>query len=189
MKYFTNLDYPKFPKLLSDLERLLQEEKLFWKDNQISINTLPNNLDDYHLGTGSLDRNWADGITIENSLLQTVTFVPKKVNYQEHDFTCLCNVFKGTEFETMYNFLNSKYKLGRVRIMKIDPKKCMSWHHDYNKRVHYALLTSPGAHLVVEDEVKFIELNSWYLVDTTKKHTAFNSSTQSRIHIVAVIYD
>jgi hypothetical protein len=189
MKYFTKLNYPEFPKLLSDLEQLLEEKKLSWKDNQICINTIPSSPNDYQLGVGSLDRNWKDGNFIETKLSQTMTFVPKEIVNQEQDFTHMCDVFKGTEIEVVYNFLSSKYKLGRVRIMKLDPKKCLSWHHDRHKRVHYSLLTSPGAHLVVEDEVKFIELNSWYLIDTIKKHTAVNGSTQSRIHLVAVIYD
>ena len=65
----------------------------------------------------------------------------------------------------------------------------MSWHKDNTKRIHYVLSTTRGANLVVEDEVKFLELNSWYLVDTTKHHTAFNASMTSRIHLVAVIND
>jgi hypothetical protein len=189
MKYFTKLDYPAFSAMLPELTRLLDENMVSWNSNQICLNTLPTHPTDFHLGVGSLDRDWGNATTTENKLSQKVTVNKKTSSVTEKDFTYLCDVFRGTVFEEVYNFLQDRYTLGRVRLMKIDPKRCMSWHYDYNKRVHYAVSTFTGAHLVVEDEVKFLELDSWYLVDTTKRHTAFNGSMQSRIHLVASIYD
>jgi hypothetical protein len=83
--------------------------------------------------------------------------------------------------------LNQQYILGRVRIMKSEPKTCLSWHNDNSERLHYPLSTHSGCFMVIEDEVMHLEYNNWYITDTTKKHTAFNGSTNSRIHLVAVI--
>ena len=41
--------------------------------------------------------------------------------------------------------------------------------------------------MVIEDECLHLENNKWYLTDTTKYHTVFNGSMNSRIHLVASI--
>lgn len=189
MNYFKRLDYPIFPNIMKELNNLLESGQLTWTGNQICLNTIPNEPNNYSLGTGSLERDWSKSIIIENKIGQTIHVNKKPIIFKESDFTYLCDIFRNTEFEKVYNMLTSKYNVGRIRIMKMDPKNCMSWHKDSTKRVHYVLSTTRGANLVVEDEVKFLELNSWYLVDTTKHHTAFNASMNSRIHLVAVIND
>ena len=189
MNYFKQLDYPIFPNIMKELNSLLESGQLNWAGNQICLNTIPNEPNNYSLGTGSLERDWAKSTIVENKIGQTIQVNKKPIIFKESDFTYLCDVFRNTEFEKIYNMLISKHNVGRIRIMKMDPKNCMSWHKDNTKRIHYVLSTTRGANLVVEDEVKFLELNSWYLVDTTKHHTAFNASMNSRIHLVAVIND
>jgi hypothetical protein len=174
---------------MKELNNLLESGQLSWTGNQICLNTIPDEPNNYSLGTGSLEKDWSNLTVIENKIGQTVQVNKKSIIFKESDFTYLCDVFRNTEFEKVYNMLTSKHNVGRIRIMKIDPKQCMSWHADSSKRIHYVLSTSQGANLVVENEVKFLELYSWYLVDTTKHHTAFNASMSSRIHLVAVIND
>jgi hypothetical protein len=41
--------------------------------------------------------------------------------------------------------------------------------------------------MVIEDEVKHLEENKWYWTNTVVKHTAFNASSEYRIHLVAAI--
>lgn len=41
--------------------------------------------------------------------------------------------------------------------------------------------------MVVENTVMHLEKHKWYYVDTTKPHTALNSSKKERLHLVAVI--
>jgi hypothetical protein len=189
MKYFKELHYPVFPNVIKELTSLLESGQLHWTGNQICLNTIPNQPNNFSLGTGDLAKDWSKSIVLQNKTGQTIQVNKKAIIFKESDFTYLCDVFKNTEFENIYNMLISKHKVGRIRIIKIDPKNCMSWHFDSTKRIHYVLSTSQGANLVVEDEVKFLELNSWHLVDTTKHHTAFNASMNSRIHLVAVIND
>jgi hypothetical protein len=189
MKYFIPLSYPAFPNMIKELTSLLESGKLHWTGNQICLNTIPKEPNNFSLGTGSLERDWSKSTILENKIGQTIQVNKKPIIFKESDFTYLCDIFRNTEFEKVYNILSNKHNIGRIRIMKMDPKNCMSWHNDSSKRIHYVLSTSKGANLVVEDEVKFLELNSWYLVDTTKHHTAFNASMNSRIHLVAVICD
>ncbi len=183
------LNYPIFPNIMKELTSLLESGQLYWTNNQICLNTIHNEPNNFSLGTGSLEKDWSNSNIIENKTGQIIHVNKKPIIFKESEFTYLCDIFKNTEFEKIYNMLVSKHNVGRIRIMKIDPKKCMSWHSDRSKRIHYVLSTSRGANLVVEDEIKFLELNSWYLVDTTKNHTAFNASMSSRIHLVAVIND
>ena len=189
MNHFKRLYYPIFPDMIKELVDLLESGQLHWTGNQICLNTIPSEPNNFSLGTGSLERDWSKSSITENKISQTIQVNKKQSIFKESDFTQLCDVFRNTEFEKVYNMLASKHTVGRIRIMKMDPKNCMSWHTDSSKRIHYVLSTSKGANLVVDNEVKFLELNSWYLVDTTKHHTAFNASMTSRIHLVAVIND
>jgi hypothetical protein len=71
--------------------------------------------------------------------------------------------------------------------MASKPKTCLSWHTDSSKRLHYPLKTQEGCFMVIEDEVFHIPKNQWWLTDTVLPHTAFNSSKELRIHLVASI--
>jgi hypothetical protein len=43
--------------------------------------------------------------------------------------------------------------------------------------------------MVIDNEVKHLGQDKWWMADTSKPHTAFNASRESRIHLVAVIRD
>jgi len=87
----------------------------------------------------------------------------------------------------MYDYLNEKYVLGRVRVMISKPKTCLSWHQDWHNRIHYPMQTQLGCLMVIEDEVKYLEKNKWYFTNTLVSHTAFNASFNDRIHLVATV--
>lgn len=178
--------------LKSEFERLLGNKTINWfhdKNNnpvrdQICVNTTKDNVSDIHLGRGSLTFDWDNSSKDENGSL----VLPKrKKELQESDFTELASPFKNTLFEDAYNSLNEKYILGRVRLMNSKPKTCLSWHKDGTSRVHYPIITQEGCLMIVQDTVKHLDEHKWYFVDTTKPHTALNSSKQERLHLVAVI--
>lgn len=188
MSFFQELSFKKFYELHDELEQLLFLEKIKWDENnsdQICLNTIPSEPDDYKLGRKSLFYDW-DKMTISKEGME----VPKKENpLAERDFTVLCSQFKGTLFEDFYKTLSEKYVLGRVRIIKSSPSTCYSWHSDETPRVHYVLKTQPGCKMVIENEIIFLPENTWWRTETTFPHTAFNGSQLDRIHIVAVILD
>lgn len=188
MKNFKILDHLTiYDDLEQQLEIFLNETFVRWHNdhNQICLNTIKGHEDDYLLGTGSLlfDWNKCNNVNDINKL-----DVPLKENLlKETDFTTLCTQFKGTIFEEIHKELSKHYVLGRVRLMRALPKTCLSWHRDTSIRIHYPIKTQEGCFMVVEDEVKHLEKNKWWWTNTTTKHTAVNSSKESRIHLVVCV--
>ena len=175
MKYFEKLDIavPDLP--IDDIE---------FHHNQICLNTVAGS-DDPTVGTNSLIYDW-DRATEVNGKLD----VPLRDNpLDESDFTELCSQFKNTVWETVYRELESRYHIGRVRLMRSKPKTCLSWHCDTSKRIHLPIRTQPGCMMVIQDEVLHLEQGQWYMTNTLPEHTAFNASKADRIHLVVVVLD
>ena len=185
-----DLDINEYLDLSSDLTKLLNDGKIKWnekfKPSQICLTTIEDKPSDYDLGCGSLEKDWAKSKYIENSDGSVYLDAPARTdNLSEEDFTILCKQFKGTGFELLYEELKERYEIsGRVKLFKNLPRSCMSWHHDINPRIHYAIKTQPGCYMVIEDEVFHIPQNQCWFTNTTKNHTAFNGSKEDRIHIV-----
>ena len=184
MKYFKKIDLPSYDILLT-FNEMLENNAITWQthtkgDTQICVNTVPGH-DDPHYGVGSL---YYDVSTSSNNQLIRVVRDPILT---ESDFSELCSVFKDTIIEEMYNELKKHYRIGRVRFMRSFPKTCLTWHTDTSTRLHYPLLTHEGCFMVIEDEVMHIPQNEWWETNTLKPHTAFNGSTEERLHLVASI--
>lgn len=186
MKNFTKIDLPIYP-LYQTFEAMLISEKLVWnRHSQFCINSVPGHTDNYLYGAASLAYDWEKEIILPNGDIQ----VPERdVALKEEDFTEICDVFKGTVFEELYDVLKNTYKLGRVRIMSSKPKTCLTWHTDPSMRLHFPMKTQEGCYMVIQDEVLHLEQDQWYLTNTTVPHTAFNGSKQNRVHLVAAILD
>jgi hypothetical protein len=41
--------------------------------------------------------------------------------------------------------------------------------------------------MIIEDEVKHMNENTWWMTNTVLYHSAFNGSKEDRIHLVAVV--
>jgi hypothetical protein len=117
----------------------------------------------------------------------TEIVVPRRnIPLSESDFTVLCSQFKNTIFEDMYNALKKEFNIGRVRLMALSPKTCLSWHTDDTNRIHYPLITQPGCFMIIDDEIMHIPQDEWWIASTCATyHTAMNSSVKPRIHLVA----
>jgi hypothetical protein len=95
-----------------------------------------------------------------------------------------------TYFKNIYDVLSKHYKLGRVRILKLNSRTSLSYHRDPEARLHIPIITNPGALMIVDKEAFHMEADgSVYYVDTMKYHTALNGGERERIHIVATILD
>jgi hypothetical protein len=92
-------------------------------------------------------------------------------------------------FELPYiNHLIKKYNLVRSRSMNLFKKKCLSYHKDPTKRIHFPLITNDSCFFIVENQIfKMLDKNSVYLLDSTKMHTAVNASLKNRLHIIGTI--
>ena len=95
-----------------------------------------------------------------------------------------------TYFKNIYDVLSKHYKLGRVRILKLDSRTSLSYHRDPEARLHIPIVTNPGALMIIDKEVHHMPADgSVYYVDTTKYHTALNGGDDPRVHLVATILD
>ena len=112
--------------------------------------------------------------------------VKREIAIDESHYTEFVEDFKGTYFEEVYNELSKKHKLGRVRLLLLEPRNSLSWHRDPEPRLHIPIFTNPGAHVVIDDRVKHLPADGgvWF-TDTRNYHTVFNGGEENRIHLVA----
>lgn len=112
--------------------------------------------------------------------------VQREEYFDESQYTEFVEEFKGTYFENIYNHLTEKYKLGRFRLLLLEPRTSLSWHRDPEPRLHIPIMTNPGAHLCIDDTLKHLPADgSVWFTDTRNYHTVFNGGEENRIHLVA----
>lgn len=187
MSYFSQVHHLSCYDLYAELVDLLDAGMISWRGNQICINTLPSHPDSVHTGCGSLWYDWDNSHTeIVNGISQVV--VPERATkLKESDFSVLATPFKGSLFEDIYDEVKAGYIIGRMRVMKSEPRTCMTWHIDDTRRLHYPMKTQDGCFMVIGSEVAHLPERSWWMTDTLNPHTAFNGSSDSRIHLVVEI--
>lgn len=190
MNYFTQLHLPKFEDAFNSLQLLLESKTVDWgRQNQICLNSIESDPENYQLGSGSLVLDWNNAVQQSKNGSLKITPIKIKEPLKESDFNTLCKQFKGTIFEDIYTLITSKYKVGRVRLMQLQPKSCLTWHVDNTNRLHYPIKTQEGCMMVIENMIQHLPVNTWWITETKFKHTALNASTQSRIHLVCAILE
>jgi hypothetical protein len=120
----------------------------------------------------------------------------QKFHSHTSEFTKLNHVFENTAVEQAYLFVKSiaekEYgvRIGRVRLMRLLPKTCLSYHIDPEEfRFHIPLVTNNKCFFVVEDQVFRMSDPFWlYKFQTNTRHTAVNASFEIRDHIVFDTY-
>jgi hypothetical protein len=183
MSYFKPLfDLPVYD-LYAEYCRLVKEKIIPEVDDQMCINTVKEKPDDVFYGRGSLYYNWDNKKEINGKIEVPLREIPLK----ETDFDTICSPFKGTLFEEVFNSLSNKYKLGRVRIMKMRPKTCLTWHQDDSIRVHFPMKTTPECMMIIEDHVKHLPEMTWWETNTLPFHTTINAGIKDRFHLVSVV--
>ena len=188
LKYYNTISLPHYSGILDEVEQL----NLDWiaasnplSAHQICLNAAPGYTHDVTFGAGYFaDKGKSDFfIRISPDGDERIPMSPKSVYDWE-----LCDVFKGTKIADAYHALESKYSIGRVRLLKSQPYTCMNWHIDPIPRVHYPIQTDEACLMIIEDEVYHLPLEQWTFAHTHKgKHTALNASNINRIHLVADI--
>ena len=178
-----NIDIDRLGKCYFDIKSKLDfksDDKSLIDFNAICVNRIP---DDENSVTGGNVRGlyWTmpDTTNHEEQRLEKI---------QEHLYTEICPEFKGTYVEEVYNLINKKFKIGRVRFLMKPPRTCLSWHRDPEKRLHIPIITNKGCKMVIEDEAFHMPANgNAYLTDNTKYHNFFNGSEIERVHLVATV--
>ena len=93
-------------------------------------------------------------------------------------------------FKNIYDVLSKHFRLGRVRVLKLNSRSCLSYHRDPENRLHIPIITNPGALMIVEKEAHHMKADgSVYYMYTQRYHTALNGGDEPRVHLVATILD
>ena len=140
-------------------------------------------------GTGSLHYQWA--LHGGDELIKTVLKNPLK----EADFTDFIPDFEGTyfydawkklkEFGQSYTF--GRFDIGRMRIVRLNPRECLTWHRDVTARIHIPIVTNKESRIVITDRVYHLPEGYTYLVQTIFNHSAFNGGTEKRYNLLISI--
>lgn len=121
----------------------------------------------------------------EEPLLDAIGWLPEDAS--EADYSVVNEEFRGGAIEELLGKL--PFRHGRVRLMYLPPKSCLSIHADSTRRYHYAVDTSPDCYLVEMDGTKGVFHHvpadgRLYEMDARLTHTAINAGREGRIHIV-----
>ena len=173
-------------RLRKDLDRVLKNKKFYTPGvshfGAIALNQIPG---DENSITGSNVRGqyW----TIPD---ETGKEVSRDKKIDETKYTQVVPEFQNTYFNEVYEILNKKFKIGRVRILLKEPRSTLSWHKDPEPRLHIPIITNPGCSMVIENVAKHLPADgSVTITNNTKYHNFFNGGEQSRIHLVACVLE
>lgn len=75
-------------------------------------------------------------------------------------------------------------EVGRIRIMRMKPRSCYSWHKDLSPRVHIPLITNPECFMVIRNESRHLYKGAIWWTQTTQFHTFMNCSEKYRYHLI-----
>ena len=149
-----NIDIDRLGKCYFDIRSKLDfktDDKSLIDFNAICVNRIP---DDENSITGGNVRGlyWTMPDTT-NHEEQRLEKVP------EHLYTEICPEFKDTYVEEVYNIINKRFKIGRVRFLMKPPRTCLSWHRDPEMRLHIPIITNQGCKMVIEDQAFHMPAN------------------------------
>ena len=178
-----NIDIDRLGKCYFDVKSKLDfksDDKSLIDFNAICVNRIPN---DENSVTGGNVRGlyWTmpDTTNHEEQRLKPV---------RESLYTEICPEFKDTYVEEVYNIINKRFKVGRVRFLMKPPRTCLSWHRDPEMRLHIPIITNKGNIMVINSEAFHMPANgNGYLTDNRQYHNFFNGSEIERVHLVATV--
>jgi len=111
----------------------------------------------------------------------------KTALHWEQEFRYFLPEFKTSYLHEIHGAVNAELggTVGRMRLMKLSPRECYTFHKDDNVRYHLAVRTNPKAFVAFEAGLRHIPADGrLYRVDTTVPHTALNGGGEDRIHVV-----
>ena len=184
---------PKFDigKLKQEVDSVLEDHKLH-KTFQLCLThrSIATDVDPWYDGCGS-------AVIYEdlvNQIVKQDTDGNDVKRFEETDFDTINPGLEGTEIEKVFKTFKEQYKVGRFRIASLPPKRCYTWHSDYEKRIHVPIHTYPGCFLITEQDQKFRHLpdsgETWMFEANAGYHTAINADAErNRVHLLLCITD
>ena len=186
-------DFYKVPELKFDISRLRKDLDLILENKKfkspgvshfgaISLNQVPNDEESIK-GNNIRGKYW----TIADESGKEVS---RDIDIDESKYTQLVPEFDNTYFSEVYEVLNKRFKLGRVRLLLKEPRSTLSWHKDPECRLHIPIVTNAGCSMVIENVAKHLPADgSVWITNNTKFHNFFNGGEQARVHLVACVLE
>ena len=173
-------------RLREDLDKILINKRFnspgVTHFGAISINQIPNDENSIK-GSNVRGKYW----TIAD---ETGKEVSRDIDIDESKYTQLVPDFEKTYFKEVYEVLQNKFKLGRVRLLLKEPRSTLSWHKDPECRLHVPIITNKGCSMVIENVAKHLPADGKvWITNNTKYHNFFNGGEQARIHLVACVLE
>lgn len=182
--YITSLDYVfDIEKLITECNNLVNSVGLHKHHNQISLKhtAINYNKDLWYEGCGSLKYSFGEDFIDTNGKL-----VEQEHKLSQSDFTIVNASLDNTYLKEVIDIVSKDYIIGRVRLMALPHKKCMSIHTDTTQRIHIPIVTNENCLMIINNIVHHMPANGGaYLTDTRKPHTAINANHSfMRLHIL-----
>ena len=173
-------------RLRKDLDKILKNKKFkspgVTHFGAISLNQIPNDENSIK-GNNVRGKYW----TIADD---TGKEVSRDIDIDESKYTQLVPEFEKTYFKEVYEMLEKRFKLGRVRLLLKEPRSTLSWHKDPECRLHVPIITNKGCSMVIENVAKHLPADGKvWITNNTKYHNFFNGGEQARIHLVACVLE
>ena len=173
-------------KLREDLDKILKNKNFnspgVTHFGAIPVNQIPNDESSIK-GNNIRGKYW----TIADD---TGKEVSRDIDIDESKYTQLVPEFEKTYFKEVFETLQKRFKLGRVRLLLKEPRSTLSWHKDPECRLHVPIITNKGCSMVIENVAKHLPANGKvWITNNTKYHNFFNGGEQARIHLVACVLD
>ena len=173
-------------KLRKDLEKVLEKRNFYSPGvshfGAIQLNKIPND-DESVKGHNVRGKYW----TIADESGKEVS---RYIEIDESKYSEIVPEFENTYFDEVYQTLNKKFKLGRVRLLLKEPRSTLSWHKDPEPRLHIPIITNLGCSMVIENVAKHLPADGHVTItNNTKYHNFFNGGEQARIHLVACVLE
>lgn len=177
--FITKLNFTSDLKLI-EKEVTTLVSTIGWRGNQLGLKHRLNSVEIWEDAVGSL-----------------YSFNEKKFIASEKDFTewnLDSNSYIMNEVLKLSSILN--LQVGRVRLMKLNPRCGLSVHCDTEVRYHYVVKTNSKSYIcnninennndlkVVAQCYHIPNDSFWYKVDTKQVHWVYNGGDTERIHIV-----
>lgn len=161
------LTYPQsrvsdFSKLVEEVNSIIQ--LVGFQKNQIICQSLDSDLDNWHLGVGSLE---------------------ELAEVEERRYCNINSKLKNSLLEEIIK----QYNGFRTRIMLMPPRQCYSIHADPTPRIHIPIVTNDQCWMIWPNHqtCKQLQTNLVHWTDTRKPHTFINGGLENRIHIVMCV--
>jgi hypothetical protein len=117
------------------------------------------------------------------------TYIERNENgkiVDDNNFDILNDEVRGTIFESIIKFVSSRYRIGKVKLVKIPPKFIYRMHTDPNNHLHLPIYAEESG-AIFGDKVYWLPADGsvYYSRTALNPHTFFNSSDSlERVHMM-----